>query len=114
MVAVCLGVFVVWHLKFSDLSSLYRAWAAARPGHIEEGGWVSYQQQICVRFRGLVWDEKSTSGKLLSEALLLSEVLFSWRVIVSSGTRNCFVRSLRRRVESSLAGKRKKQVLIEN
>lgn len=104
----------MWHLKFSDLSSLYRAWAATRPDHTAEGGWVSYQQQICVWFRGLVSDEKSTSGKLLSEALLLSEVLFSWRVIFSSGTRNCFVRSLRRRVESSLAGTRKKQVLIEN
>lgn len=67
-----------------------------------------------MQFRGLVWDEKSTGGKLLSEALLLSEVVFSWRVIVSSGTRNCFVRSLRRRVESSFAGKRKTQVLIEN
>lgn len=75
---------------------------------------MSYQQQICVQFKGLVWDEKSASGKLLSEALLLNEVVFSWRVIVSSGTRNCFVRSLRRRVESSFAGKRKTQVLIEN
>lgn len=90
------------------------AWTAACPDHTTEGGRVSYQQQICVQFRGLVWDEKSTSGKLLSEVLLLSEVIFSWRVIVSSGTRNCFVRSLRRRVESSFAGNRKTQVLIEN
>lgn len=33
------------------------------------------------------------------EALLLSEVVFSWRVIVSSGTRSCFVRTLQGKME---------------
>lgn len=37
----------------------------------------------------------------LCEAVLLSKVVFSWRVIVSSGTRNYFVRTLQRRTGES-------------
>lgn len=44
----------------------------------------------------------------LCEALLLSRVVYSWRVIISSGTRNCFVRTLQRRTEE-----REKEVVDE-
>lgn len=91
MVAACMGCFVVWSLRVSDLSSLYQAWTATWPDHIAGTGWVSYQQQICARLRSLVWSEELTNDKLLSEALPPSKVVFFWRVIASSGTRN-FVR----------------------
>jgi hypothetical protein len=57
--------------------------------------------QICAKLRSLVWNVKSTTGKLLCEALLLSKVVFSWRVIICRGTRDCFIRTLQRKTELS-------------
>lgn len=71
---------------------------------------MSYQQQIFARLRSLVWSEELTNDKLLSEALPLSKVVFFWRVIISSATRNYFVRSVHRRVELFCRKESKKQV----
>lgn len=75
---------------------------------LQRGGWVSSRQRLgegsrvncgatgrfvpgfeaCLEWKIDPWQIA------VCEALLLSKVVFSWRVILSSGTRNCFVRTL--------------------
>lgn len=85
-------------LSFRDQAAQSR-WVSTSQG-LGEGSWVNRVTGRFVPGFEACLERKIDPWQIAPcEALLLSKVVFSWRVIVSSSTRNCFLTTLRGKTE---------------